>query len=77
MLGGGRHGHLGFLLSDTHYTALADTAPFVSPGNPDPFVPPAAGTGPQIEATKDVWKQLQQTFELCQATEKALIAQIV
>jgi hypothetical protein len=38
---------------------------------------PAAGTGPQIEAAKDVWKQLQQTFTLSQATEKALIAQVV
>jgi hypothetical protein len=76
-LGGGQHGHLGLLLSDARYTALAHAAPFISPGNPGPFVPPAAGTGPQIEAAKDVWKQLQQTFELCQATEKALIAQIV
>jgi hypothetical protein len=37
-----------------------------------------AGTGPQIQAAKDVWKELkQQEFELCQATEKALIAQLV
>jgi hypothetical protein len=47
-------------------------------GDPGPFVPsPAAGTGPQIEAAKDVWKELKQTFEICQAAEKALSAQIV
>jgi hypothetical protein len=77
MLGGRHHRLLGLLLSEERYTALANTAPFVSPGNPDPFAPPIAGTGPQIEAAKEIWKQLQQTFELCQATEKALVAQIV
>jgi hypothetical protein len=41
------------------------------------YLAPAAGTGPQIEAAKDVWKALKETFELCQATEKARIAQIV
>jgi hypothetical protein len=75
--GGGQHGHLGLLLSAARYTAIAVTLPWVTPGNPGPFAPPAAGTGPQIEAAKDVWKELKQTFELCQATEKALIAQIV
>jgi hypothetical protein len=76
-LGGRQHGHLGLLLSDACYTALAHTLQWVSPGNPAPFVPPLAGTGPQIEAAKDVWKELKQTFKLCQATEKALIAQVV
>jgi hypothetical protein len=76
-LGGGLHGHLGLLLSDARYTSLAHAVLFVTPGNPGPFVPPAGGTGPQIEAAKDVWKDSKQTFELCQATEKALIAQIV
>jgi hypothetical protein len=76
-LGGGHHGHLGLLLSEARYTALANTAPFANPGNPGPFAPPAAGTGPQIEAAKEVWKELQQTFTLSQATEKALIAQVV
>ncbi len=76
-LGGGQHGHLGLLLSAVRYAALLHTAPWVSPVNPGPFVPPDAGTGPQIEAGKDVWHELMQTFELCQATEKALIAQIV
>ena len=39
--------------------------------------PPAGATGPQIEAAKDVWRELKFTFELCQATERALIAQVV
>jgi hypothetical protein len=76
-LGGGHHGHLGLLLSEARYTALTNTAPFANPGNPGPFAPPAAGRGPQIEAAKEVWKELQQTFTLSQATEKALIAQVV
>jgi hypothetical protein len=44
---------------------------------PGPFAPPANGTGPQLEAAKDVWRELKLSFDLCQATEKALIAQIV
>lgn len=76
-LGGGRFGHLGLILSDIRYATLADTVPWVSPANPGPFVPPANGTGPQIEAAKDVWRELKLSFDLCQATEKALIAQVV
>jgi hypothetical protein len=76
-LGGGRHGHLGMLLTDIRYIAIPYALHWISPGNPGPFLPPLAGTGPQIEAAKDVWTGLKHTFELCQATEKALIAQIV
>jgi hypothetical protein len=76
-LGGGNNGHLRLLLSDPRYTALANTIPWITPVNQGPFVPPAAGTGPQIEAERDVWRELKQTFELCQATEKALIAQVI
>jgi hypothetical protein len=76
-LGGGHYGHLGLILSDDRYATLARTVPWVSPANPGPFVPPAAGTGPQIEAAKDVWRELKLSFDLCQATEKALIAQVV
>ena len=75
-LGGVSHGHLGFLLSDIRYATLQDTTPWVTPGNPGPFGPPA-GTDAVIEAAKDVWKELKQKFDLCQATEKALVAQIV
>jgi hypothetical protein len=76
-LGVGNNGHLGLLLSDPRYTTLANTIPWITPVNPGPFVPPAAGTGPQIEAERDVWRELKQTFELCQATEKALIVQVI
>ena len=75
-LGGGSHGHLGFLLSDIRYATLQNTIPWVTLGNPGPFVPPAC-TAAVIEAAKDVWKELKQQFDLCQATEKALVAQIV
>jgi hypothetical protein len=77
MVGGGHHGHLGLLLSNARYITLVDTIPWETPGNPGPFVPPEAGTGPRIEAAKDVWRELKHEFELCQATEKALIAQLV
>ena len=76
-LGGGQYGHLGLILSVDRYATLAHTVPWVSPPNPGPFAPPAGGTGPQIEAAKDVWQELKLAFDICQATEKALIAQIV
>jgi hypothetical protein len=77
-LGGGQHGHLGLLLSDARYTALPHAIAWITPGNPGAFAPPPApATGPQIEAAKDVWRELKRTFETSQASEKALIAQIV
>ena len=76
-LGGGMHGHLGLLLSDTAYGPLANNVLFVSPVHPGPFAPPPGGTGPQIDAAKDVWKDLCSTFQICHATEQALIAQVV
>ena len=63
--------------SDINDSTAFDRGSDVSPGNPGPFLPPAAGTGPQIEAARDVWRGLKQDFEVCQATDKALIAQLV
>jgi hypothetical protein len=76
-LGGGQYGHLGLLLSDARYATLPLALPWTSPVNPGPYEPPDAGTSVQIEAAKDVWRERKHTFELCQATEKALIAQVV
>ena len=67
--------HIGLLLSDTRYATLSAKA-FVSTTNPVPFNPHAQGTGAQIEATKDVCCDTKFTFEMCQATEQALIAQV-
>ena len=75
-LGGGQYGHLGLILSDARYTALAHTVPWISPANPGVFAPPA-GPAAQIAAAKDVWNELKLAFDICQATEKALIAQVV
>jgi hypothetical protein len=77
-LKGGQHGHLGLLLSDARcIITLPHAIPWATPGDPGPFVPPVAGTGPQIEVARDVWRGLKQDFELCQATDKALVAQLV
>jgi hypothetical protein len=76
-LGGGRHGHLGLLLSPARYITLPNATAWITPGNPGAFAPPAAGTAAQIEASRDVWRELKQNFALCQATDKALISQLV
>ena len=78
VLGGGQNGHLGTVLSPIRYATLAHTLPWVAPVNPGPFIPPVPpGTAAQIEAAREVWRDLKHTFEICQATEKALVAQIV
>jgi hypothetical protein len=76
-VGGGHYGHLGIVLAPARYAALPLAVPWVTPVNPGPFNPPPGATGPQIEAAKEVWRERRLTFELSQATEKALIAQLV
>jgi hypothetical protein len=76
-LGGSQNGHSGLLLSAARYNTLAHAVPWITPVNPGVFVPPNPGTGPQIAAASDVWCELKLQFELCQATDKALIAQLV
>jgi hypothetical protein len=77
IFGGGLYGHLGLIVSPARYATLADTVPWVSPQNPGVFEPPESGTGPQIEAAREVWRDANFSFELFQATEKAIVAQIV
>ena len=77
LLGGGLHGHLGLLLTVTAYATLQPTTAWVTPPNPGPFVPPTTGTSAQLAAARTVWLESQHQFEVCQATEKALIAQVV
>jgi hypothetical protein len=76
-LGGGHLGHLGLTLSDARYATLAATIPWISPVNPGAFTPAAAGTITQRAAAKETWLENKADFDLCQATEKALIAQVV
>jgi hypothetical protein len=76
-LGGGQNGHSGLLLSAARCDTLAHPVPWVTSVNPGVFAPPNPGTGPQIAAASDVWRELKLQFQLCQATEKALIAQLV
>jgi hypothetical protein len=76
--GGGANGHLGMILSPARYATLQDTVPWNQPANPGAFAPPVPpGTAAQIEAARDVWRDANQAFALSQATEKALVAQIV
>ena len=77
-LGGGLHGHLGLVLTATSYATLQPTTPWVTPVNPGSFSPPTPPTDAAlIEAARIMWIENHQQFELYQATEKALIAQVV
>ena len=76
-LGGGLYGHLGLILSDEKYATLANSLPWVTPGNPGPFALPAGATGPQIEAGRDVWCELKVSFKLCQQISRTFVLGIV
>ena len=64
------------LLSATQYATISATA-FVTPLIPGLFDLTVLGTGPQIKAAKYFWRDSKFTFELYQATGKALIDQVV
>jgi hypothetical protein len=74
-LDGGLYGHLRLVVSDLKYATLANTVPWVTPVNPGPYTPPA--TARRSRPTRKFGAPRTKTFEICQATEKALIAQIV
>jgi len=76
-LGGGLYGHLGCILSAASYATLPNSVPWITPVHPGPFAPPAAGTAAQIEAAREVWRALTQSYAIHQATAQALVAQIV
>ena len=76
-LGGGNRGHLGLVVSAKKYNSMANTSPWVTPVNPGPYTPSTTGTGPQIEAGRAKWRAAHDVFSFCQATEKALVAQVV
>ena len=71
-LGGGLYGHLGLTMSDDRYATLANSLPWITPGNPGVFTLPAGATGPQIEAAKDVWCELKFASKLCQAINQPI-----
>jgi hypothetical protein len=76
-LGGGLYGHLGSILSPAIYATLPNSVPWITPTHPGPFALPAAGTAAQIEAAREVWRALTQSYAIYQATAQALVAQIV
>ena len=76
-LGGGLYGHLGLIMSPQRYATLANAVPWVTPLPVPPFVAPLGATAAQLEAARDVWRESQYRFDLFQATEKALLAQVV
>ena len=76
-IGGGHYSHLGLIVAANKYATLANTIPWVTPDHPGPFTPPASGTAAQIDAAKDVWRDLKFSIDIAHATSKALFAQVV
>ena len=77
-LGGGSLGHLGLLLPPAAYATLQPPSiPWVTPVHPGPLAPPATATPDELASARAVWQESFDQFQICQSTEKALIAQTV
>ena len=77
-LGGGQHGHLGLVTSDTLYASLPDTVPYERPAYPGPFViQNEEATAVQIEQERADWEESTRLWREVNAVERALIQQIV
>ena len=75
-LGGGRHGHLGLLLTPQLYGLISDT-PYIRPDHPGPLNIPITATKHSAALQERVWKEELRVFHETRGVEQALIAQVV
>jgi hypothetical protein len=78
MLGGGAHGYLGMIISDTAYARAAPGTPYVQPNYPGPYPALVAGeTAAQITARATRHKEELRLFQESNAMQTACKKQIV
>jgi hypothetical protein len=75
-LGGGQHGHLFLVLSDTAYALISNT-PFTRPTHPGTLAIPAGSTEAQIQGLKDAHQAQLTSFKEVTGVEQALKQQII
>ena len=75
-LANGDTGHLGLTMSDAYFAFVSSHHMYTRQVAPVLFVPPAAGTGPQIVAAQAVHDEALCLFNECKMVEKILITQM-
>ena len=75
-LGGGRHGHLGLLLTPQQY-ALISPIPYIQPLYPPAPIYPQFLTQQQLTVITNGYKKALQIFHTVENVERALIQQII
>ena len=75
-LANGVTGHLGLTMSDTDFALVSPHHMYIWQVAPGLFVPPAAGTGPQISAAQSVHDEALRLFNEFTMVEKILITQM-
>ena len=74
-LGGGRHGHLGLLVTAVEY-AFVSATPFIRPVHPGPLVIPAGIPNYQQQLIREHHREDLRIFNKAENVEKALIKQL-
>ena len=72
-LGGGDHGYLGLILTDSEYASIPGTSPFVAPNYPGPLSIPNNATPIEALNTKDQHAEAKRLYLECKNVEKALM----
>ena len=75
-LANGDTGHLGLTMSDADFALVSPHHMYTRQVPPGLFVPPSAGTGPQIAAAQAVHDKALRLFNECTMVEKILITQM-
>ena len=76
-LGGGDHGFIVIILSNTTYTTLATISPFITPVQPGHLRVAKGATQYQIALAKTIHEEATQTFQTYQLMQRALIQQVL
>ena len=75
-LGGGDHGYLGLVLSDTEYEKICPGNPFEAPKFPDPlYIPPGTNPAEAIQLREEYRTNIA-FYRECREVEKALLRHI-
>ena len=77
-LGGGKHGHLGLVMSESLYTSLPDATPYIKPEYPGPFqIEDPVATDVEIAQEKSDWDESMRLWREVESVERAIVQQIV
>ena len=76
-LGGGRHGHLGLVLSPQQYAVFAPTTPYFAPPHPGPLIIPPYQLPHITQQAQFNHNEQVRLFNKCHNVEQALRKQLI